>query len=396
MPHRTKLIYVYLTIFGLVLALFYYFFQPFVEYQNSPLADSNKYEKIYEYFRGGSVDYHIKFPFNSRVLIPFLAAQLCSDNINFNFFIVNSIFAVLSILFIYKIMDFYQIDGKIILLSVLWISLHWAGPFRQNAFNPVNVDLPMYCLEVMFLLLFLHKKYVFLLGLSLISISIKEVFLALSIIFCAIALLDRFVTRNNSYSIYWMLVIVIAGIIFKVGLDALFPSNNDSHALFTIFYALQDFINHPLNILRWLLAFFTVFAAFSFSFRISDLRIQQRRIDHISILFIVSIFMMLLSFLGGRDYTRLIMLVYPFIMTFIVLISKVQFREYLFLFLISLPLSRFWMVRTDSVSGMDKFKNWLPEYADTQHLVLWLAVFVVYFALVLFGRTYVRSLWTPK
>ena len=67
-------------------------------------------------------------------------------------------------------------------------------------------------------------------------------------------------------------------------------------------------------------------------------------------------------------------------MTAIVLISKVNFREFLFLFLISLPLSRFWMVRTDPESGMDKFKIWLPEYADTQHLVIWLVVVVLYFA----------------
>ena len=383
-------VYIYLVIFGISVATFYYFFQPPVNYQKSPLSDSNQYEKIYHFFNGNTNEYQLKFPYNTRVLIPFFAARLWGDDIDFNFFIINTLFAILAILSIYKLMDSYGIDRKIVLLSILWISIHWAGPFRQNAFNPVNVDIPIYFFEVLMLLLFINKKYVLLLIVSVVAIAIKEVFLALLMIMLFITLAEwLFITKNSSSPI-WISIILGIGILVKIYLNSQFPSLNNSYSIFTMFYALREIILHPLNIVRWILAFFTVFASFTFIMSIASLKIGKFNVNPGTILFIMTIAVILLSFLGGMDYTRLIMLGFPYLMTSIILISNPGFREFLMLFLLSLPLSRFWMVRTDAELVIDKFKIWMPEYADSEQLIFWIIAVLVNFLIVWFGRKYIR------
>lgn len=386
MPNRKNQVYIYLIILGISVASFYYIFQPAVNYQRSPLSDSNQYEKIYNFFQGNTNEYQLKFPYNTRVLIPFLAARLCVDDINFNFFIINALFSILAILSIYKLMDTYGINPKIALLSILWISIHWAGPFRQNAFNPVNVDIPVYFFEVMMLLLFTNKKYVYLLIVSVVAIVIKEVFLALLMIMLFITVAEWFFVTKNSNSLIWISTILGIGILIKVYLNFQFPSVNNSYSILTMLYALREIILHPLNIVRWLLAFFTVFASFTFSLSFTGMKFSKFNVNPSTILFIMTVAVILLSFLGGMDYTRLIMLGFPYLMTSIILIVKPSFREFLMLFLLSLPLSKFWMVRTDTDLAIDKFKIWMPEYADNEHLIFWIIAAMANFLIVWYGR----------
>ena len=220
---RKNLTYVFIALVGLFLAAFYHYVQPPNNYSNSLLSDSYHYQKVYEYFKGNSDSYQVKFPINGRVLIPFLAAHLWADDINTNFFILNSLLAILALIFIYKIMDFYHIERRIIMLCLLWFSLHWAGPFRQNGYNPVNVDIHIYLFESAFLLLLIKRNYAVLLLLTPVAIASKEIFLAIVIVFFIVSIVWRFYFHDKSISIVWTFAIMIFGVVTKLILNYYFP-----------------------------------------------------------------------------------------------------------------------------------------------------------------------------
>ena len=49
--------------------------QPAVAYHQCELCDGVQYQSAYEYFAGKRTHYQLNFPFHSRVMVPWLAAQ---------------------------------------------------------------------------------------------------------------------------------------------------------------------------------------------------------------------------------------------------------------------------------------------------------------------------------
>jgi len=193
--------YVYLIIYGLVVASLYHIFQPPNNFRSAPLADANEYVKIYDFLNGDTETYRVRFGIHNRIIVPLLASLLPGDQPEENFFFVNSFFAILSMLAIYYLMKSLLIDQIYILLSICFFSLHWVGPFRQNAIDPINVDMAVYFFEVLFLVLFIKRKYWVLLILAPVAIATKEIFLALLIVFLAASILWRFLFKDKSISI---------------------------------------------------------------------------------------------------------------------------------------------------------------------------------------------------
>ena len=89
---------VYIFIFCAILAIssLWYFqhHQPSVDYSQCELCDGRQYLKAYQYFSGQSARYNVKFPFHSRVLVPWLTAQLSSNDANQGFVILLWIGAI--------------------------------------------------------------------------------------------------------------------------------------------------------------------------------------------------------------------------------------------------------------------------------------------------------------
>lgn len=391
MRQRKNVTYILIGILGLLIALLYHHIQPPNNYSNSLLSDSYHYEKIYEYFRGNSKDYNVKFPINTRVLIPFLAAQLWGNEINLNFFIVNTFFAILALISMYKIMDFYHVERRVIMLSILWFSLHWAGPFRQNAYNPVNVDIHIYLFESVFLLLLIKRKYWLLLLITPIAIASKEIFLAIIIVFFVVSLIWRFYFCDKSISVPWTFGIMIFGIVTKYLLNYYYPPvSSGNNSIIVMAFHLREMILNPDHILRWLLSLFAAFGAFlflAFNKNMNLLSIERNDL----LIHILSLAVLSLSFLGGMDFTRLIILGFPYVLISILKIGKPQFQHVLVAFTISILLTRFWQVLPEPACDISHYEAWMPERAEIKSLVLWFCAALVSVVIFFIGKKFIRS-----
>ena len=82
----------------LTVYLLYSYFQPTYSYH---LLDSRydalKYAKAYHYFNDFAADYQLSFPFNARILMPWLAAQLPFNDLKTDFIWLNGLFIVLTV-----------------------------------------------------------------------------------------------------------------------------------------------------------------------------------------------------------------------------------------------------------------------------------------------------------
>lgn len=386
MPTQSKRIYLYLIIFGLIVATIYYVFQPPNNYRNCHLADANEYLKIYEFFNGDSANYQVRFAIHNRIMIPLLASFMRGEHAEFKFFLINSLFAILSLLAVFYLMKSFQIKQTLILLSICFFSLHWVGPFRHNAINPINVDMAVYFFEVIFLVLFIKRKYLALLIVAPIAIAVKEIFLALLVVFLVISIFWRLFFKDKSISIPWIIGILFLGIMTKVVLNHFYPSVSPGrNSLIVMAFHTRELILNPDHILRWFLSLFAAFGAFIFLIikRIKKLNFTP---ENDSIIHILSLSVLSLSILGGMDYTRLIFLGFPYIIITILLIGKPGFGEFLFAFIVSLLLTRFWIILPDPSTNM--YNTWAPETSDWNHLLLWILTAFGCFLIILAERIF--------
>jgi hypothetical protein len=78
-----------------------------------------------------------------------------------------------------------------------------------------------------------------------------------------------------------------------------------------------------------------------------------------------------LSWLGGMDYTRLIFIGFPWIITMILVLSKPNRLEFFAAIGISLIITRFWMVVPMIGKDLSPYNAWMPEYASAPWLLGW-------------------------
>ncbi|MCK5703159.1 MAG: hypothetical protein KAI29_18490, partial [Cyclobacteriaceae bacterium] len=142
---------------------------------------------------------------------------------------------------------------------------------------------------------------------------------------------------------------------------------------------------NPDHLLRWFLSLFAAFGAFIFLImkRIKKLNFTP---GNELIIHILALSFLSLSVLGGMDYTRLIFLGFPYVMISILLLGKPGLSEFLITFIISILLTRFWIILPDPSAGMKLYNKWAPEISDSGHLFLWVLTAFGCFLIFLAGR----------
>ena len=153
-----------------------YFIQPVASHHLEPRMDANEYEKIYFYFKNNLSIYQVKFPFHSRVLVPYLASLVPTNNVTASFQLVNLILGLSTIFLMLiaweklKINKFYQLIG------FSWLIFHWSGLVRLNMFDPIAVDMAAYFFEALLLIIILYIKWHHLLWIGPLATLAKEQF----------------------------------------------------------------------------------------------------------------------------------------------------------------------------------------------------------------------------
>lgn len=395
MSIRQLIPYIFLLLFGLAAAFFYHWYQPAIDYKTNLLADANGYEKIYAYFQGDPTPYQVRFGIHNRIAIPFLASLIPGHDIEQSFFIVNTFFALLSFLAIYYLLCHFKIRKLYIFLILSFYALHWVGPFRQNAIDPVNVDMAVYGFEVLFLLSFLRKKYAMLLLITPFAIATKELFLALIIALLAISYIQYMVSKNNLPSFKWMTGIFLTGIVTKMILSHFFASNSiERNSLMVIAFHLSELASNPRSVFRWFLAVFAAYGAFIFLAFQKGIRWKPQDNDE-WIVHLLSLSVLTLSVIGGMDYTRLIFLGFPYVMLSIMLLARPDTHGFLIAFCLSVVLTRPWEILPDPLLDMTLYNKWMPEVSDRPHLAYWSIAILICFSIVLIGRIIFRTKPTP-
>lgn len=138
-------IVIFCTVLAAVVYVFYAQIQPTYTYSlTDPRLDAHQFSAQYDYFKGTTKSYTVRFPFNARILSSWLAAQLPFDDIITNFKVLNGIFLLLMALFLSLLWQRLQIRNSLIVISLCWLLFHWKGPVRMYLPDPITADVGGY------------------------------------------------------------------------------------------------------------------------------------------------------------------------------------------------------------------------------------------------------------
>jgi len=255
--------------------VFYEQIQPHVDYPQAPLFDGNQYLIIVDYLAGADSSYEVSFPYNSRILVPFLAHQLPFDDIITSFKVVNLLFSLSSLIALFFLWRHYEFTPVIMFAGFFWLVFHWTGIIRLNIFDPVTVDLPLYLFQTLLLLIFIRKKFFWLIVLAPLATAQKESFLALMMVLAGYALFHH--RKMQKTDLIWIGTALFLSLIIKAGLTRIFPPlEEDRNSFITVAYHLKLVVMDPFRVVRWIAAIFVAFGGFLV---LSLTRMPQRPLD---------------------------------------------------------------------------------------------------------------------
>ena len=247
---------------GIATATFFFYQseQTSITYSLAPAFDGNDYSHIYNYFIGIEESYQVPFPFNGRIFVPWLAAQIDSGNIIQDFYWVNLFFTLATVIALFMLWRQLGFDLKWLIAGFFWLLFHWTGMIRLNAFDPITVDLPVYFFQSLLLLVILKRNFVWLLILAPLATAQKESFLALIIILTAYGFWHNRKTEEGYYPIPLLISALALSLIAKFSIAHYFPPIEEGKGvIITLLYHAKEAILHPFEIVRWLVAMFVAF-----------------------------------------------------------------------------------------------------------------------------------------
>lgn len=369
---------------GSIICLYFYFLQPANNFSANEKADANEYLKIYEYFQGDHEWKNVRFGIHNRIVIPFLASLFPNENASLNFFALNSILAILSLLTLYLLLAQLNFEQKQILPILLFFSFHYLGPFRQNAVGPINVDVGVYLLEILFLWLLIKRKFIPLIIIIPIAVATKEVFLAITVVIFFLGLSCRIIFKDKSFSMPLLFMMLFIGLITKWMLNEIFPSTSPGrNSILVMAFHFRELILNPEHFWRWILSLFAAYGGFLF------LLLKKYNYTGFNsydswIIYTLSLAVLSLSILGGMDYARLIFLGFPYVIISIFLLSNPGIKTIWLATVMSLLLARFWVKMPAISLNLSPYNSWMPESANLNYLLIWSLVLALSFGVFYF------------
>lgn len=174
---------------------------------------------------------------------------------------------------------------------------------------------------------------------------------------------------------------MVLAIFIKIMLNHYFPSATPSrNSIIVMAFHLREMLHHPEHLWMWLLSNFAAFGGFIFLIIKRNWKFDIRNKNQL-IIHALALTAMLLSVVGGMDYTRLIFIGFPYIISSVFLLSKPHGNEVWIAGIISIVLSRFWILLPVISLDLSPYRWWMPETSDTVALVGWTLVMVLSYVL---------------
>ncbi len=365
--------------FGLFLLfniIFFYarFTHPQINYADNPKFDGNKYLKSYHYFRGDSSKYEVRFPFHTRLYCNVLASFF-DANVFTVYRVINYVSCAILLLLLLFLAQ--KINANLSLTSALlaYILLHWAGPVRYYATDVIGVDLPCMLILGVFLLIIYYQNYALLWLWGILCVGIKEIAfpylagLLLAEIIIAFKILDshqkpifrNYLSKNMLWLIFALITTYLATQILNFYFPP-FPIKWFNSSFITLLLQIKIIIDKPLMAISWILGTCIIYSFMVYAVYLKALHIN---INSLSFKYLIcSIVAFALSFLGGSDYTRLVMMGFPVV--FIFLLENTNRNAFsspaIFLvFILLLPHTRIWEIIPHPVFEERLCQKWYPE-----------------------------------
>lgn len=356
-----------------------------LSYDLAPQFDGNDYQQLYQYFTNpeSRVGIQPTHPFNQRILVPFLASWLNSGNIIQDFQYLNLLFTLLAVWVTFLLWRHLGFELKWFIVGFIWLLFHWTGLIRLNAFDPITVDVPLYCFQALFLLMVLKRKFIHLIWLAPLATIQKESFIPLMIVLLIYAWWHNRKTDEGFYD----LPLIAAGLALAVVANSLVKANfiaideGKSSLVMLAFHAKEAILN-PFEIVRWLSAMAMAFGpALFLAFRKYGKTYRYDNTRNILLLF--SLTYLGFGILAGGDMTRIIYLGFPFIATWIAFeLQDLKSKHVMLIGLLSVPLMMLYKAIPNPAFEWDLWKSWYPEFASSGFVLIVLG-YVLFVWLVL-------------
>lgn len=365
---------------SLLIFIFYYLNQPSLDYNQCLKCDGNSYLSIYDFFNEQQSEYAIKFPFNGRLFVPFLASILPFSSKLLNFHLLNVFFIIISITAIYILWSDLKIGRTLKFIGLFWLIFHWIGIIRHQIFDVANVDTPLYFFHTLLLLIVYRKKYNWLPILAIIATSQKESFP----VYLIVLLLFTY-AYNRFYEQYFHLKPIVISLILafatKIIINFYFPPIEQGINSFiaVLFYIKQIFIN-PESLVVWVVAVFTSYGAFLLLAFI--IKSEEKIKPEHQLLFLFAMLSIVLSIIAGGDFTRISFLGFPFVMTWILIrIKTTSVFNILIAFTISVPLLRI-LSPIPEPDYINNFHPWFIEFSSNETVLFWSIYMIISYLLL--------------
>jgi hypothetical protein len=378
---RTRNLFYLLLVFlasAVLYAIFFYTQKP-ISYTFSYLFDGNQYLKSYLYFSGAVESYRVSFPFHSRVMMPLLVSFLHYDVIS-GFNIVNSVFILGGILAIFQCWRNLGFPVYLVIAGLAWLTLHWVGIIRYNLYDPVSVDTPLYLFGIIFLVAVIRNKPWLMLLSSVIPVFNKESIIPILAVLLLFYMIQWMRREEHFKIMLFYAVALFSVILIKMLLDHYFPPLQSGRgSIRTLLFHSRETLQHPFRIIHWLTGCIVAFGPWLALFLMTKTQ-KKIAVDKPEfLLLLMAIAWLVISFLGGNDFTRLIFLGFPFIMTwFLYSLKDLPPRIIFFSLFLGLPFTRFFeMIPDPGRLGWQPFNAWHPEFASPAICLGWTSYFVI-------------------
>ncbi|WP_215226354.1 hypothetical protein [Echinicola shivajiensis] len=359
---------IFISLMGFV--VFNWFQQP-LQHELNTLFDANQYQKAYEFFRGNLETYTVNYPFSVRILVPWLAAQLPFDNMFTNFKIINTIFGITWIPVWFYLGEKLGLDRFKTWLGWFWINFHWVGVWKANLSDPITVDLPLYLFQLLLLLALIERKWWLLCLMAAISTLQKESILPILLALCIYPGISLYRKHDTKAFISILLALSISYITLKIT-NVYFPgANTGKNALVNLFNNTLGLLGHPDLFLRWIFSLTVAYAAFLWVFIWYPKPFLTKSDDKQKFLMPLILVYGFFSLFAGGDFTRIAFLGAPFVLLFFLRNLQLSFPQWIILLIINLPAMRLFEFIPDGGSDFENWKQWYPEYAPTNWLIIY-------------------------
>lgn len=349
-----------MTLFVFVLAfVFFNFSQPHLSYETEPLLDAHQYAKGYLFFNHDLSHYSVKFPYNTRIGTPFLAALSPIDDLIFNFKLVNSALLLVAVFVLFKTMMKLQLHFFTRLAIWFFLLFHWLGPVRYLQHEPIQVDNSCYLIFGLFCWLLVSKKHRWMYVLGAVSVLFKESLLP----FLAVTAAYFFCFNHKKESLHYLGSFVV-GLATLYVTRYFFPPAMEHwqhHGAVTILRIFKMILLNPFIISRW---FASILATFGF---LLIFRTYSKKLFTPLSAWLLGT-AILLGLIAGGDHSRLIFTGIPFLLLFFHDFPLTK-KEVFFFTLFSLPFFHLFSPIPD-ITASTVYESWHPEYASWQLLLL--------------------------